>query len=511
MPEATWASYRLFPYERTLAHREIETLTSESASPNPDGFSFGDAASSRVIERATYFNAVRATGSETPTLQAAVEQRHALLRGVEQRRQATRYGLHGIHEYKGKFNPQVVRALTNVVDIDANILVDPFCGSGTSLIEAVRLGMNAIGLDRSPMAVFLAAAKAKSLAEPDYQALREAFAGSARDLEAEMKEAQQSAAGPSLDGVLAPEAQSYLRSWFPEEALAAVAVALSTTVPATPRTTVHQLVEVALSSILRAVSLQLPDDLRIRRRPEPFEPPPVWELFMEAAERIEAGLTEMEEWPRSGAAAEVHLGSASDPAWFATVDDASRRFILTSPPYATALPYIDTDRLSIVALGLASVKHVRQLEMDLVGSREWRKADERGWWRRLSTNTDALPDAVTELARDLQLRNEDGNAGFRRAAVPALLYRYFARMGECFDAWRSGLRGGERAVLIVGNNRTTAGGEQTVIRTPELLGEVAATRGYEIEEIIPLETWPRYGLHGKNGVSGEDALVLRRL
>lgn len=510
MAEATWAPYRLFPYERALASREIATLTNGPASPTPDGLSFSGTAASRVIDRATYFNLVRSTDLDTPTRQAAVEQRHAFLRGVEQRRQATRYGLHGIHEYKGKFNPQVVRALMNVLDVDAAVLFDPFCGSGTSLIEAVRLGVSAVGVDRSPMAVFLASAKAKALAEPDYAALRSAFAGFARGLAAEMKEAQQSATGPALDGILNPEAQSYLASWFPSEALAAVSVALSTTLPASPRTTVHHLAEVALSSILRAVSLQLPDDLRVRRRPEPFEPPPVWELFLEATDRIEAGLEEMEDWPPSGAAAEVHLGSASDPCWFAEVDDAARRFILTSPPYATALPYIDTDRLSIVALGLASVKQVRQLEMDLVGSREWRKADERDWWHRLSANTDALPDAVMELVRDLQLRNEDGNAGFRRAAVPALLYRYFVRMGECFDAWRTGLRAGERAVLIVGNNRTTAGGEQTVIRTPQLLGEVAATREYVVEEIIPLETWPRYGLHGKNGVSGEDALVIRR-
>lgn len=511
MAEATWASYRLFPYERELAHREIATLTNEAVLPTNDGFSFVDKAARRVIDRATYFNRVYATGINTLTRQATVEQQHALLRGVEQRRQATRYGLHGIHEYKGKFNPQVVRALTNVIDADARVLIDPFCGSGTGLIEAVRLGMNAVGVDLSPMAVFLANAKAKCLAEHDLGALRLAFAGLARDLAADMKEAQQSAAGPSLDGVLAPEAQSYLRSWFPEEALAAVAVVLSTTLPATPRTTVHLLVEVALSSILRAVSLQLPEDLRVRRRPEPFEPPPVWELFLEAAERIETGLMEMEQWPRTGAVAEVHLGSASDAAWFGSVDASVRRFILTSPPYATALPYIDTDRLSIVALRLAPVKQVRQLEMDLVGSREWRKAEERAWWGRVTANTDALPDAVIGLVRDLQIRNEAGDAGFRRAAVPALLYRYFARMGECFDAWRTGLRVGERAVLIVGNNRTTAGGEQTIIRTPQLLGEVAATRGYEVEEIIPLETWPRYGLHAKNGVSGEDALVIRRL
>lgn len=510
MAEASWASYRLFPYERALASREIASLTSDRASPTAGGLAFSDAAWRRVVDRATYFHNVLSADLSRPTLQAVVEQRHAALRGVEHRRQATRYGLHGIHEYKGKFNPQVVRALINVVDPEASVLFDPFCGSGTSLIEAVRLGIGAIGVDRSPMAVLLAGAKARALAEADYGALRASFAEFARGLVAEMKEAQQSATGVTLEGLLAADSEAYLRNWFPPDAYAAVSVAISAVLSASSRTTVHHLAQVALSAILRAVSLQLPEDLRVRRRPEPFEAPPVWELFLEAAERIEVGLEEMEEWPRSAAIAEVHLGSASDPVWLGRSDTADRRLVLTSPPYATALPYIDTDRLSIVALGLASVKQVRQLEMELVGSREWRKSEEQSWWGRMNSNADKLPAAVMDLVRDLHLRNEDSNAGFRRAAVPALLYRYFARMGHCFDAWQPGLRGGERAVLIVGNNRTTAGGEQTVIRTPQLLGEVAAARGYVIEEVLPLETWPRYGLHGKNGVAGEDALVIRR-
>ena len=201
MAEATWAPYRLLPYERSLASREVEALTCEVVLPTQGGFSLTDAAAKRVIERATDFNVVRSGASDTPTLQALVERRHSSLRGVEQRRQATRYGLHGIHEYKGKFNPQVVRALTNVVDPDAGVLVDPFCGSGTSLIEAVRLGMSAVGVDRSPMAVFLADTKTRALSEPDHKEVREEFAAFARDLAVEMKEAQQCAVGPRLEGV----------------------------------------------------------------------------------------------------------------------------------------------------------------------------------------------------------------------------------------------------------------------------------------------------------------------
>lgn len=511
MAEATWAKYRLFPYEKLLAIREVEALAGQAATATTDGLHVPDAAVRVITERATYFKSVRIDQSEVPTQQAYVEQRHASVRGTEQRRQATRFGLHGVHEYKGKFNPQVVRALTNVIDAEADVLLDPFCGSGTSLVEAARLGMDAIGVDRSPMAVFLSTSKTMAIAERNAQALRETFAAFVRDLASEMKEAQQSCAVPNFGGVLPADSESYLRSWFPQETLAAVAVALRATAIARPRTAVHHLTEVALSSILRAVSLQLPEDLRVRRRPEPFEPPAVWELFRDASEKVEAGLEEMERWPPLLGKAEARLGSASDPSWFSACSDKHRRFLLTSPPYATALPYIDTDRLSIVALGLASVKDMRNLEMDLVGSREWRKADERAWWARLDRNTDELPAAVTALIKDIRHRNSDGGAGFRRAAVPGLLYRYFVRMGQCFNAWQVGLRPGERAVLIIGYNRTTAGGQQVLIRTPELLGNVAESRGFIVDEIIPLETWPRYGLHGKNGVNGEDALLVRRL
>ena len=95
-------------------------------------------------------------------------------------------------------------------------------------------------------------------------------------------------------------------------------------------------------------------------------------------------------------------------------------------------------------------------------------------------------------------------------AVPSLLYRYFARMGRAMTTWANVLSPGESAVLIVGHNRTTAGGERVDIATPELLAEVATTCGFVVSEVIKLETWPRYGLHSANGVAGEDALVLSR-
>lgn len=66
--------------------------------------------------------------------------------------------VHRLHPYKGKFIPQLVEYFLdahidnfklNVFFKPGDIVLDPFCGSGTTLVQANELGINAIGLDIS--------------------------------------------------------------------------------------------------------------------------------------------------------------------------------------------------------------------------------------------------------------------------------------------------------------------------------------------------------------------------
>lgn len=496
MRSAELADYNLFEYERRLAAREFEALTNHA---EPLGVEVGRL----VRDRATYFRTV----SGVPTVQALTEMFHHAERGSRPTRQATRYLVHGLHEYKGKFNPQMARALINSIDPNAEALMDPYCGSGTTLIEGMRLGLSTTGVDQNPLAAWISRVKVRALKLAGAENLVERFDTLAARIIQGVQVAQECgrAITPSM---VNEDDEAYLRHWFPEPVLAALWAGIQVCRDSVDP--VSDVAQLGISNIVRQVSWQLPEDLRVRRRPASWVSPVVADLLSDAFKKARIALAEVGNAPTlpPSSAASVHLGSSRDRDLVERAWPEGRRLVVTSPPYATALPYIDTDRLSIVLLGLAPAKDIRRLEQELTGSREWRTSEARHWVEARMTNTARLPDAILAVLNHIELTNRASNAGFRRRAVPPLLYRYFAHMGETLDALAKTMRPGEHVVMVVGSNRTGSAEQQIEIQTPELLGQLAATRGFEYTERIPLETWARYGMHSKNAVNAEDAVVM---
>lgn len=80
---------------------------------------------------------------------------------------STGYATHGLFPYRGKFHPQLVKGLLNILSVKpAEIVLDPMCGSGTLNVEASLLGMHSIGLDVSPFCSFMTRVKCQSLSLP---------------------------------------------------------------------------------------------------------------------------------------------------------------------------------------------------------------------------------------------------------------------------------------------------------------------------------------------------------
>jgi len=72
---------------------------------------------------------------------------------------------HGFHSDAGRMHPSIARGAIEAFTASGDTVVDPFCGSGTVLVEAMGLGRRAIGVDASPLAIAIARARTTLLGE----------------------------------------------------------------------------------------------------------------------------------------------------------------------------------------------------------------------------------------------------------------------------------------------------------------------------------------------------------
>ena len=496
MTTLTWHKYKYLPYEKDLAIREAKALLKPtSIKPTPQGAVIHNCETPLNSERLVYFSDFEdfQSGEQRATRQALLERTN----GNGSNRQSTRYSAHGLHEYKGKFNPQIAKALLNIFEVkEGQWALDPFGGNGTSLIEPAHIGINAIGTDINPLAVYLANAKILALSVP------------AQQLKNSAKQAMADVPKFRIRTALSDARLEYLESWFPEENLKDIE-ALRLALQAQESDESRILLAIA-SNLLRDYSFQEPSDLRIRRRISPFPEKPYLEAFDTAVEVFSRKLTDSQSVlglikSNSKALLMDCRQSLNDiknivPQGF----DAS----LTSPPYATALPYIDTQRLSLVWLGLLAPSEILSLEARLVGSREIRGTSKAELLSSLKANAANLPAIEANLCVRLQetLSEQDG---FRRQAVPRLLYRYFADMADSFSSVKSVMKPGAKYGLIIGGNHTILGGQRFDINTPSHLASLAVSRGWSHLETVELQTYKRYGIHSKNASTTEALVILQ--
>ncbi len=79
----------------------------------------------------------------------------------------TGYATHGLFPYRGKFHPQMIKGLLNVMGLKhGDTVLDPMMGSATVPVEACLMGINAIGIDASPFCRFMGQTKIDSLTMP---------------------------------------------------------------------------------------------------------------------------------------------------------------------------------------------------------------------------------------------------------------------------------------------------------------------------------------------------------
>jgi len=217
-------------------------------------------------------------------------------------------------------------------------VLDPFCGSGTVLVEAMAAGRKAVGVDASPLAVLIAQVRSTVLADADLNRLVE----SAQQISTEASERARKRIRPEIPAWARHETTRF----FPHVALELLG--LRELVAATPQDKVGVALRACLSSILvkfmRQPEGQGENTQRIGRGvPSKF--------LAGRAEELARSLSALaQRTPEGTSAPMIHLGDARK---LSPVSDRSIDLILSSPPYAGTYDYAEHHDVRFLWLGLS--------------------------------------------------------------------------------------------------------------------------------------------------------------
>jgi len=233
---------------------------------------------------------------------------------------------HGFHSYAGRMHPTIARGGVAAFSAVGELVVDPFCGSGTVLVEAMVAGRRAVGVDASPLGIAIARARTTLLGA----------SGRAR-LEAEAK-AIATEAGERARKRRRPELPAWsrdeLRRFHPHVLFELLG--LRALVLATPDDDVGHALRLCLSSLLVKFMKAGPEAPRDGEAKRIARGVPSRMLADRAAE-LARGLAAVEaRMPAGTETPRVLLGDARK---LDAVTTGTATLVLSSPPYAGTYDY----------------------------------------------------------------------------------------------------------------------------------------------------------------------------
>jgi hypothetical protein len=264
---------------------------------------------------------------------------------------ATMAHMHGFHSYPARLHPETARRLLERFSPPSGRVLDPFCGSGTVLVEARQLARHAFGIDANPLAVELATLKCRG-STPEFEAeLLAAAAGVVAHADARRLQK----AGPTrkygtldrevYDAHVLLELDGLRDGIFKVQAKE-----------------VRRALLLVLSAALTKVSKKI-GDTAPRTAPKRLAGGFTIRFFETKAKDLAKRLAEFTALLPAGApAAKCAVGDARD---LSQVEPASLDLILSSPPYPGVYDYFDHHELRLRWLGLDE----KQFEATEIGAR----------------------------------------------------------------------------------------------------------------------------------------------
>mgnify|MGYP000914705654 CR=1 FL=1 len=388
--------------------------------------------------------------------------------------------IHAWYRFVLSFPPHLVRDyLTRFSVQPGDVVLDPFCGTGTTLVECKKHAISGVGYEANALAALATRVKCNWNLSP------EEVSYSARWV---AEKANEEIAGtlPEIGSERVP-AICERTSLFDLKSLDSDAEELLLKGSISPKPLHRSLV---LLRRINSAPLELVDLFKvalawtlvsvagnIRFGPEvgitkPKDDEDVVGAWLQQCERMAADLLLYSD--RKNIPTMLTNGDSRD---VSHLEDQSISAVFTSPPYPNEKDYTRTTRLESVVLGLIRNKReLRQMKEGLLRSntRNVYMHDEDHKW------VEHIPE-VEEIAREIERRRIDlgKTSGFEKQ-YHRVARLYFGGMARHLESLQPKLKSGAKLGYVVGDQASFL---QVHIPTGEILGKIAQELGYELESI----------------------------
>jgi len=357
----------------------------------------------------------------------------------------------------------------------AQTVLDPFCGTGTTLVECRKQGIPSVGVEANPVAFFASSVKVDWDCDPD---------GLVRDARSV---AASACSALERDGIKdepffefqAPPDDTALRR-LPEDRAKLLLRGSISPLPLHKTLVLLEEIEtreggeyaryeklaLAKALVTRIGNLHFGPEVGVGKQKDDA---PVVAEWLSTVTSMAEDIRELAELPASRV--DTHLGDSRS--LVRILRPGSIDAVITSPPYPNEKDYTRTTRLEAVILGFIRTKaDLRRMKQGLLRSntRNVYKADDDAWvcdHTRVQEIADRIEARRTELGK---------TSGFERL-YHRVTKLYFGGMKRHLADLRAVLRPGARLAYVVGDQASYL---RVMIRTGELLAEIAESLGYEV-------------------------------
>lgn len=382
---------------------------------------------------------------------------------------------HGLHRFPAKYIPRIPAWAMGEFANRGDVILDPFCGSGTTLVEALSRSSQAVGIDLDPLACMITRAKTSALHPSRIEALgtelRRSWHGRAQQLY------------PPMPGLINFSHWFSENTWGHLQSLMAALIALDCT------SEERDFFLCVFSSIIRRVSNA--DDQTQKTYVSGTlkkNPPDVVEAFWRAFERALAGAKELAFLRFPEARTTVINGDASN----IQLPNRSVDLIVTSPPYLDSVDYMYNFMLEYFwlgpLLGVEDRQTFNKMRRGVIGAK-----------KPIGAQPPPLPSCLHDLI------SEDDIIPHRISAVRA----YCENMAKHFVSAAKVMKPNAYYVLVIGNSQTKKG----VLPIHDSLIRLAADAGLAFEKAFAYRVrrhYMKFPRAGRGGIITMDWVIALR-